>query len=1201
MILNFDEFQEKSASIDFNALGRINESHRYSDSICSVMDKLAVYVKRENAIENSRLTESLKKSYRKEIYFDNEEKIAASCIFNEMLERYSESIKSEIELCESIIKRGYLLEEGVEYSLDEITGIFSINEGVGDWIHKKIKNVKDASKEILSSAKNLKDNGIDVIKAKKDDLVNWAKEAERDFEERYENLKKIVKNIVKKGIDKVSDFINNILEVFTSIGDNLVDSVEKLGGLKMCKGETPAKLEGIENADGIYRNAKTEEEKSFINNIINRANAIISKDKDNASKLMNEGEVNESIVDNKFIAWLAGYKQNGEKISWWKCILIGLCASVIVWMLPKVLVISGVGEALALFVGALVGLTWNGIGMLKLIYRRNKQRKPGEKFFDRKTGIFFALSLIASVLSVATFINTIGPLMREICNSMGWNGGDDMSKFGEFIYNITRKISPKNAFEEGGINEWTEEMQNYGGDVRGADIGVSNSEAIKLMDNMPGASDAQVAEFKNFLDAASNAKGTKGVYDAVDSFRNSSDLPLTAIIDTSKFGGSGPITKAIETLQDSGKISDSTILGTLGSKATWAASGHKYGIATYITGASKEEMELIYKTAAEIAGKDASTINMNLYGTGAIQTIVVKHVTYIDGGFKQILNGVPFLPMVMPFFDKKKWGEYNIRFASATRGSAAYTVDRVEMMDSKKMESEISGDIKAVGTLKKLHSDAWEEYKKLNPESVNEGLFKKNDEKDEKTKVEEPQYIVFYVRDDESTGRESDNVDKKKKETTETVSPGIVIDTLTMMVADAADFNASVKKRRRPQPYFMKGLLSRISFRPNKDNDNETKDYIRTTLGQTMSTLIMQNVMYGSGKKYIDSKVDGKEAEFTLRETVLGDDSKKVDGNKAMFELGNFSPNEMLQCLKDESKTNKISYDFLDGKYASKVSIREDADGNIKSTSVSKDNNSIENIKYYVVSKDTYTEQMDDYNKRLEKWKKTNEGKRPSKPSYIKVDGKYFKRASKKMMSDPKNKRKKLYDFVDIRIIPLISKKSSELYKKLVDDEKIKKILYTDVEKDEKTEIVLNKKVVEILKPFLYRPEKTFAKDDEHKLTDLLKEQGIEGEKLGWFKNLFKDAEQIHETFKKMVEIIWDFLSENRREMFKRKDFTSDERFPYGKGKKKNEGFETLYDELIEEFYNEEYDEETEYDYDVMIMNETKNVLSFSEYLIQLR
>ena len=154
----------------------------------------------------------------------------------------------------------------------------------------------------------------------------------------------------------------------------------------------------------------------------------------------------------------------------------------------------------------------------------------------------------------------------------------------------------------------------------------------------------------------------------------------------------------------------------------------------------------------------------------------------------------------------------------------------------------------------------------------------------------------------------------------------------------------------------------------------------------------------------------------------------------------------------------------------------------------------------------------------------------------------------------------------------------------------INKILYKE---DDNNNIKLNNDVIKVLKPFLFRPEKTFAKDDEYQLTQLLKDQGIEGEHLGWFKNLVKDEEQLHNTFKDIVEIIWDYLSENRRNGLKRKDLTPN----HGK---KNEDVEyTLFDELIEEFFNDEYDEVTEYKYDSMILENQKPVLSFDDFLFE--
>ena len=84
----------------------------------------------------------------------------------------------------------------------------------------------------------------------------------------------------------------------------------------------------------------------------------------------------------------------------------------------------------------------------------------------------------------------------------------------------------------------------------------------------------------------------------------------------------------------------------------------------------------------------------------------------------------------------------------------------------------------------------------------------------------------------------------------------------------------------------------------------------------------------------------------------------------------------------------------------------------------------------------------------------------------------------------------------------------------------------------------------------------------------------------------------VHDTFKDIVEIIWDYLSDNRRTIFKKKDFTPNH--------KNNEDVEyTLFDELIEEFFNDEYDEETEYEYDSMILENQKPVLSFEDFLFE--
>jgi len=1215
MLLTFKDYQ--SYNIDFNALGQINESHQYFDAVCSVMDKLTFYVKRGAALEASNLNESAKRAYSRDIKFNRDERIAASCIFNEMINKYKENIQDELTVCEAIINQGSLLEESVEYDIDTFIESIVLEEGLKDLIkgvlQKGKEGISNAGKAIIDNAKDITAKGIEVVKVKKDELVAWAKQAKKDFEERFTALRDLVLEIVKKGIDTVEEFINKILKVFTAIGDNLVDAVKKLGGLKMDDGEKPVTLD-LEDAEGLYKTANGEEEKSFINSIILRVEAILKKDPENAQKLMlSESYVAESIVDNKFIAWMAGYKSDGSKVNIWKTILVGICATLIVTFLPKILGFFSVSAAITIFVASLVSLIWNGIGLLKLIYKRNKERRPGEKFFDKKTTIFFVLSSVSIFFSAKAFLKSVGPFMAKICEIFGFSP-ESSSAFGRFMFDLTKKINPKDAFSPDGFKEISEEVKNFGADVRGKDIVASGDAAVKTMSEMPGASEANISAFRKFLDAVKDAKGSSGVYEAWKEFINDPNLPFTAVFDTSKWGGSGPITKAIKELKNAGLIPDSAIIGTAGSVATQTASKGAYGFVSYITGVSPEQANMIFQRAGEIAGKSVDTLQLHTYGTGAIANVLTT-TEKVTGAFNFITPKLPFLPMLMPFFNKKKWGDYKIRFASATRGSAAYVVDKVEMHKA----DEIEGHSDAFNVLQTLHNDAWNEYKSLflkegegEVKEVSEGIFRKSKrDKEEEKKIEEPKYIVFYVKPEESTGKDTDTPNEKEEEGKEEEKKekkdskknesksavGIVIDTLTLMCADVCDFgeNTSAEIRRRPKPYFMKGLLSRLSFRPTKDGDNETKDYIRTTLGQTMNTLITQCVLFGMGKKYIDSTIEDNKAKYIIRNTVVGDDKKKIYSDKPLFELGNFSPKELVDCLSDESQSHKVSYDFLDGSFASKVSIKTDEKtGEIKSKSAARDASTIENIKYYRVSKDTYDQAMEDWKKDVAKWEKDGKkDKKPSKPTFVKgYDNEHYKRASKKWLNDPEHpehRRKKLYDFVDIRIVPLLKK--GDLYKKLVANDKFKNVLYKE---EEEGNVKLNHDVIEVLKPFLYRPEKTFARDDEYQLKQLLKDQGVEGEHIGWFKNLFKDEEQIHDTFKNLVEAIWDYLEDNRRDIWKRKDFKQNH-------SKKNEDVEyTLFDSLIEEFFNDEYDERTEYKYDVKIIREeTKHIPSFKKYILE--
>ena len=73
MILSFKDYQ-LTKDIDYNSLGKINETHQYSNDVCSVMDKITFYAKRNFHLENSNLNESAKRAYNRDIRFNKEER-----------------------------------------------------------------------------------------------------------------------------------------------------------------------------------------------------------------------------------------------------------------------------------------------------------------------------------------------------------------------------------------------------------------------------------------------------------------------------------------------------------------------------------------------------------------------------------------------------------------------------------------------------------------------------------------------------------------------------------------------------------------------------------------------------------------------------------------------------------------------------------------------------------------------------------------------------------------------------------------------------------------------------------------------------------------------------------------------------------------------------------------------------------------------
>ena len=261
------------------------------------------------------------------------------------------------------------------------------------------------------------------------------------------------------------------------------------------------------------------------------------------------------------------------------------------------------------------------------------------------------------------------------------------------------------------------------------------------------------------------------------------------------------------------------------------------------------------------------------------------------------------------------------------------------------------------------------------------------------------------------------------------------------------------------------------------------------------------------------------------------------------------------------------------------------------SSSVESSNNrpNIKNIKYYKVSKEDYIKAMNTYDVDLNKFKAGVIEKKPSRPTYVKgaESGVYFKRASKKWCDE--HKRNRTYDFVDIKIIPLL--KHGKLYRTLTSDDDFKKLLYLV---NENGNLKLNKEVLSILKPFLFKPETTV----NEQFTNLAKTTNADVERIEKIKAKFKDDKELNKTFKNLVESIWDYFSSSIHKVYKKASIKKEEEVDLED--LEEEGLEiTVFDKLLEEFCNDEYDETTEYEYDLKILNEQQTVLSFENFLIE--
>lgn len=1202
----FDEFVLKGCPIDeslsllndYGNINELNESHTHFNNVSSVLDKVNTYTLRRHKIYRSNISESLKRKLDKDVEFTESEKIGVDIIFTEMVRQYGESIKEEIAYYDKIIS-------GNEELINEVLNFASTSdellvEGLFKKLSDGAKKLGQKTKEVMGKGKEKVSNAVDKIKS-------WAQELKSQLEERFLGLVRVVKTILKNAGNSVKDFIKATFEVFSKIAeecDGLFSKViEKLGGTKMDKEESMVKVD-VKDIDP-YKGIDNKEQKCFLSYVMSETLyrwKEYAKTTDEFSGSVKESKSAEIDADEeikeiskeegKLKQFLKSFGTQIKTLNFWKSILISLSVSVFMFILPHILIgVVGLSCPIAMFIVAFINCAWSWRNFFKFIKKRRAQMKAEGKsgiksFFSSKTTcVFFTLSVLSVGLSTFNVINTFGPFMAEICKILKIDNNSE--GLAGILYKIAKGTNPEGTFVESSQEKWTEEI-HHGVKAEGTDLNKNVEMAgEKLQD--AGISGSTYDNTMNHLKSGADAHGSMGVIGAQKA-AETGDMVAGGTFDFSHVKDATEKTaQAFDKAVQQGIFGPDTILVQSGSQdlvnKTIQKGGEIIGDNITILNATPDQLAQFQQLCINDFGISKSQAYMSTFGSVTFGGDTITHMISTAAQWNVPVPSMLFTPLFIPFFDKSLDGKFKMRFSSATRGYPAYVVStkKTEMVDTEKLK-EISGDSPAVNKLITIHDNIWKESKALleDNKSVNES---KKDKKKNEPKIEEPEFVVIYVNVNENTGNDKDTENGKERKKKDDIQPGIVIDTLSMMCADICPFN----KSRRSQPYYMKGLLSRLSFRPTKDRDNKVKNLIRELLAKTMQTAIVQSAKFGVGQKYVKlDDSDKKNPKFVVVEKASSE----------IAEIGNLTPQEMVDCLNDDSKNNKKCYDLLDGRFATKLTMKTDDNGNIKITA-KKDSSAIEFVKYYKVSDDEKKHLMGKYEENLKKFENGKRKTKPSKPKFktVEINGETitYKQLSKATEKRLKLKSDEIFDFVDIKIIPLLSDKESDVYKELNDDKNIKKLLYKNDE--------LNLDLIKVLKPFLFRPEKTFSQSDDYALDTIINsiEDGEnKNDKKGLVSKLLDklkwSSEKVHDTFKNIVEIIWDNLSDSvRSKMGKAVD---------GRKKKEDvsESFESLFDRLVEEFLDTNEVDETMYDELIVEMREGVNkpitrIQKFNEFI----
>ena len=1081
-VKNFNEFITDDRNKDI--------MEKYS-VISSVMNKVITYNKRELVAMGNVTNESFRAMYRynQNIYFSSEERSAIKEMFSEFIPRVADAMARE--LFESGIGSADFGEDVfAELGLD-----IELNEGFKDW-GKKFKSAFDsvvsASKSVASKVGGVIDDTKEYIDDKKEEVKKATDDARKKIVEKYRSIIQFLNKLVSKEVKSVKEFIENVVKLLDKFGDTLKDALRRLGAFEPETGEDKADIK-IENKflDGL---TEDKGERSFFEHAI-ACMTIFLGDKEKTEKLMeegfanakfdfneddelNEGKVMDKVANNKFIQFILCYGK-GKKISIWKSILISIVGSLAISLaLPIALTICGVGaSAIAVSVTAL-RIIWSSRSALKVIFNRYVNKKPGEKLFDKKTCILLSICILPQVPPFKDWI------AEGFMQMMKWLGIDKwIENLEEILGKLIEKLSGKNPSLETIETAWNETLEEGGGYQVFTNWDENNAELIQKVKDC-GSDDKAISAISKIINGAKEIKGSTNFHKywqgIVDKFGE--DMPQGMIVDTDKPGVNSLFNKAMRLVSETGEYPGMTA-GTIGGEV-WHEHTHRIaGSGNLLYNMSDDAKKAVLAKFKELGGK-VDDLQIIEFGKDLVHKVVPgvelvsKPVHWLFDTFEKSF-GVVF----DPWLDSKTFKKYKMSFGSNTRKLPYHTVVAVEQMSFTKARKLISDDNMALGKLV-------DEIKDI--QNTHEAFIKKAEERLDKTEdKDEKNQIKKYLKQQNESFDRNGNFDKrivdvffiswkdKKTGKVEDKVPAVMVDNMSMLAIDICP-----KRKPRRYPYYVKGLLSRLSFKPKDKNDNEIKQFIRSTLGTMVSSDAKRMYDYGIAGSVIERK-DGK--------FMPGD---KIEKNKPTSYLANFTQEEFCEILNDNSESQSVGYSYLSGKYGSKVSR---GSKNSKTISLKSDKDTIENRRY--LPGDTPIEDDKIVTVRTKDGERVK--KKYSEMNKYKADKYNFRRATPEEIESGM----KTMDYVEARIIPLIDDKDTKLHKELYGDEDIKKLFF---KKDK-----VNKGMMLSIKDFLYRSETSFNKKDEYNAC----------EKINAYRKKHKMdeiGEESYDTIKKTVETIWE-------------------------------------------------------------------------------